>query len=107
MQAGALNIKVGVLSKENKVPEGTRVFYTTPFITTIIGQFTRKFRKLRQNITKAFLKLSKETEAGKRILELQRASGFIATDAENYGDIEKAARKAGLLNKQFLWVPYY
>jgi hypothetical protein len=28
---------------------------------------------------------------------LQRASGFIATDAENYGDIEKAARKAGLL----------
>lgn len=99
VQAGALNIKVWEkLSKENKVPEGTRVFYTTPFYYDYNWTIHKEVSEtVRQSITKAFLKLSNDTEAGKRILELQRASGFIATSAENYGDIEKAARKAGLL----------
>ena len=99
VQAGALNIKVWEkLSKENKVPEGTRVFYTTPFYYDYNWSVHKEVSEtIRQNITKAFLKLSNDTEVGKRILELQRAPGFIATDAENYGDIENAARKAGLL----------
>ena len=48
-------------------------------------------------IANAFLMLTEETDVGKRILELQRASRFIPTNAENYEDIEKAARNAGLL----------
>ena len=41
--------------------------------------------------------LSPATAEGKQVLELQRATRFIPTRAENYKGIETAARSAGLL----------
>jgi phosphonate transport system substrate-binding protein len=52
---------------------------------------------LREKLTQAFLSLSKDTAEGKEILELQRATRFVPTKAENYKGIEAAARSAGLL----------
>ena len=50
-----------------------------------------------KKLTDAFLKLDATNPAHKEILDLQRASKFIATRAENYKGIEEAARSAGLL----------
>ena len=99
VQAGALNIKVWEkLSQEGKVPEGTRVFYTTPYYYDYNWTVHQEIPEVtRKKIANAFLMLTEETDVGKRILELQRASRFIPTNAENYEDIEKAARNAGLL----------
>ncbi|NBY16731.1 MAG: putative selenate ABC transporter substrate-binding protein, partial [Betaproteobacteria bacterium] len=52
---------------------------------------------MREKLKQAFLGLSKSTPEGKEILELQRASRFVPTQAENYKDIEGAARSAQLL----------
>ena len=52
---------------------------------------------LRDKIAKAFLDLSKTTPEGKEILELQRATRFVPTQADNYKGIEAAARSAELL----------
>ncbi len=51
----------------------------------------------RDKLAKAFLDLSRGTPEGKEILELQRATKFVPTKAENYKGIETAARSAGLL----------
>ncbi|NCN97502.1 MAG: putative selenate ABC transporter substrate-binding protein, partial [Rhodoferax sp.] len=51
----------------------------------------------RNTLTQAFLGLSSKTAPGKEILELQRASRFVTTQASNYDSIEQAARSAGLL----------
>ena len=100
VDAGALNISVWEkLVAEKKVdPAVVRVFYTTP------GYFDYNWSvrsdmnpALKKKITDAFLALDKSTPEGKEILELQRATKFIPTKAENYGDIEKAAHNAGLL----------
>jgi phosphonate transport system substrate-binding protein len=48
-------------------------------------------------LVKAFLSLDRNTAEGKEILDLQRATRFIPTRAENYKGIEQAARSAGLL----------
>jgi ABC-type phosphate/phosphonate transport system substrate-binding protein len=40
---------------------------------------------------------TRDTPEGKEILELQRATRFIPTKADNYKGIEAAARSAGLL----------
>jgi phosphonate transport system substrate-binding protein len=52
---------------------------------------------LREKLTQAFLALDRGTPEGKEVLELQRATRFIPTRAENYKGIEAAARNAGLL----------
>ena len=52
---------------------------------------------LREKVAKAFLDLSRNTPEGKDILELQRATKFVPTKADNYKGIETAARSAGLL----------
>ena len=52
---------------------------------------------LRDKIAQAFLSLSKATPEGKEILELQRATRFVPTQADNYKGIEAAARSAELL----------
>ena len=44
-----------------------------------------------------FLWLNKNDPQGKEILDLQRATRFIPTKAENYNAIEAAAHNAGLL----------
>ena len=52
---------------------------------------------LRDKVTKAFLALDKATPEGKEVLDVQRATRFVATKVENYKGIEAAAKSAGLL----------
>ena len=100
VEAGALNASVW----EKFVADGkvdttkVKVFYTTP------GYFDYNWTvradmpaALREKLTKAFLALDKNTPEGKEILDLQRATRFVATKADNYKGIEAAARSAGLL----------
>ena len=100
VDAGALNISVWEKLVEGKKvdPKQVRVFYTTP------GYFDYNWTvrsdmdpALKKKITDAFLALDESTPQGKEILELQRASKFVPTKAENYKAIEAAARNAGLL----------
>jgi phosphonate transport system substrate-binding protein len=100
VDAGALSISVwDKLVAENKVdPKVVRVFYTTPGFYDYNWSVRSDMNPaLKKKLTDAFLALDKSTPEGKEILELQRASKFIPTKAENYGAIEKAAQNAGLL----------
>jgi phosphonate transport system substrate-binding protein len=100
VDAGALNISVWEkLVGEKKVdPAVVRVFYTTPgyydYNWTVRSDMSPA---LKQKITDAFLALDKSTPEGKEILELQRATRFVPTTADNYKSIEAAAHNAGLL----------
>ena len=100
VDAGALNISVWEkLVKENKVDVSqVRVFFTTPgyydYNWTVRADMKAE---LRNKITSSFLALDKNDAQGKEILDLQRASRFVPTKAENYAAIEAAARNAGLL----------
>ncbi len=100
VEAGALNISVW----EKFVADGkvdtnkVKVFFTTP------GYFDYNWTvhadmpaAMKEKLTKAFLSLDRNTPEGKEILDLQRATRFIPTKAENYKGIEAAARSAGLL----------
>jgi phosphonate transport system substrate-binding protein len=102
VDAGALNISVWEkLVSQGKVDRNAvRVFYTTP------GYFDYNWTvrsdmdpALRRKLADAFLALNKGDAQGKEILELQRATRFIPTKAENYESIEKAAQQAGLLKQ--------
>jgi phosphonate transport system substrate-binding protein len=100
VDAGALNISVWEkLVADKKVdPTKVRVFYTTPtyfdYNWTVHADMPVAQR---EKLTKAFLDLSKATPEGREILELQRATRFLPTQATNYKGIESAARNAGLL----------
>ncbi|MEC4718910.1 putative selenate ABC transporter substrate-binding protein [Noviherbaspirillum sp. CPCC 100848] len=100
VDAGALNISVWEkLVSQNKVDSSKlRVFYTTPgyfdYNWTVRSDMNPELRK---KITDAFLALNMNDAQGREILELQRATRFIPTKAENYASIEKAAQQAGLL----------
>lgn len=79
-------------------PKMMHVFYTTP------GYHDHSWTvradmdvNLRQKLIDAFLALDRNIGHDKEVLELQRASRFIAARAENYDVIEAAARSAGLL----------
>ncbi len=100
VQAGALNIQVWerfVAEKKVDVSK-VRVFYTTPpFFDYNWSVHAEMPAATREKLKQAFLGLSKSTAEGKEILELQRASRFVATQAENYKEIEEAARSAQLL----------
>ena len=52
---------------------------------------------LTKKLTDAFLKLDSGQPAMKEIMDLQRASKFIPTQASNYDGIEAAAQSAGLI----------
>ena len=52
---------------------------------------------LTKKLTDAFLKLDPAKPEHKEIMNLQRASKFIATQASNYDGIEAAAKSAGLI----------
>jgi phosphonate transport system substrate-binding protein len=101
VQAGALNISVWEKFVQDKKVDTNqvKVFYTTPpyydYNWTVRADLDAK---LREALQKAFLDLSPNTVEGKQILELQRATRFVPTKAENYASIEAAARNAGLLN---------
>ncbi len=100
VDAGALNISVWekLLAQGKVDTTQVRVFYTTP------GYFDYNWTVrsdmdpvLRKKLSDAFLALDAKNPQDKEILDLQRATRFIPTRAENYGNIEKAARSAGLL----------
>lgn len=100
VDAGAVNISVWDKFVADKKVDTTkvRVFYTTPayfdYNWTVHADMPAA---LRERLTKAFLDLNKNTAEGKEILELQRATRFIPTKAENYKGIEASARNASLI----------
>ena len=100
VQAGALNVSVwDKFVADKKVdPTTVRVFYTTPpyfdYNWTVHADMPAATR---EKLAKALLDLNKNTPEGKEILDLQRATRFVPTKAENYQGIEAAARSAGLL----------
>ena len=100
VQAGALNISVwDRFVAEKKVDTSkVRVFFTTPayydYNWTVHADMPAA---LRDKLSKAFLDLSRDTAEGKEILDLQRATRFVPTKADNYKGIEAAARSAELL----------
>jgi phosphonate transport system substrate-binding protein len=100
VDAGALNISVwDKLVADKKVdPAKVRVFFTTPayydYNWTVHADMPAAQR---ERLAKAFLDLNKSTPEGRDILDLQRATRFVPTRAENYKGIEAAARNAGLL----------
>jgi phosphonate transport system substrate-binding protein len=100
VDAGALNISVWDKFVADKKVDTTkvRVFYTTPayfdYNWTVHADMPAA---LRTKLTQAFLDLNSNTPEGKALLDLQRASRFIPTEAANYKGIEAAARSAGLL----------
>jgi len=100
VDAGALNISVWEkLIAQGKVDTNVvRVFYTTPGYYDYNWSVRSDMNPVvRQKLTDAFLALNKNDAQGKEILELQRATRFIPTKAENYSAIEAAAHNAGLL----------
>jgi phosphonate transport system substrate-binding protein len=100
VQAGALNISVWekFVADKKVDPAKLHVFYTTPpyfdYNWTVHADMPAA---LREKLTQALLSLSRDTAEGKEILDLQRATRFVPSKAENYQGIETAARSAGLL----------
>ena len=100
VQAGALNISVWEKFVADKKVDTTkvRVFYTTPTYYDYNWSVHADMpAALREKLTQALLSLSRDTAEGKEILDLQRATRFLPSKAENYKGIEAAARSAGLL----------
>ena len=100
VEAGVLNASVwDKLVEEKKVDtKKVAVIWTTPpyydYNWTVRGDLDPALVK---KLTAAFLKLDPKKPADKELLDLQRASRFVATRPENYKGIEAAARSAGLL----------
>ena len=100
VEAGALNISVWEKFVADKKVDTSKVsvFFTTPpyfdYNWTVHADMPAATR---EKLTKAFLALNSNTPEGKEILDLQRATRFVATKADNYKGIEQAARSAGLL----------
>src|SRR5262249_25983666 len=100
VQAGALNISGWEkLGSEKKVgTHKVRVSYTTPpYYDYNWSVHADMPAALREKLTSALLALDRTTPEGKEILDLQRATRFIPTKAENYKGIEAAARSGSLL----------
>jgi phosphonate transport system substrate-binding protein len=100
VDAGALNISVWEKFVTDKKVDTSKVkvIYTTPpyfdYNWTVHADM---LPAQREKLTRAFLDLNKSTPEGREILELQRATRFIPTKADNYKSIEAAARSAGLI----------
>lgn len=100
VQAGALNISVWDKFVAEKKVDTTKVraFYTTPpYFDYNWSVHADMPAALRQKLADALLSLNRNTPEGKEILDLQRATRFVPTKAENYKGIEAAARSAELL----------
>jgi len=99
-EAGVLNASVMDKLVETKNPnaEKVRVLAVTPpyydYNWTVRPGLDPALTK---KLTDAFLKLDPANPAMKEIMDLQRASKFIATQNSNYDGIESAARSAGLV----------
>ncbi|WP_310567637.1 putative selenate ABC transporter substrate-binding protein [Hydrogenophaga sp.] len=100
VQGGALNISVWekFVADKKVDPAKVRVIFTTPpYYDYNWSVHADMPAATRQKLADALLSLSKATPEGKEILELQRATKFVPTKAENYKGIEAAARSAELL----------
>ena len=100
VDVGALNISVWdkfVADKKVDTSKVFVVFTTQPYFDYNWTVHADMPVAQREKLTQAFLDLNKNTAEGKEILELQRATRFVPTKAENYKGIETAARSAGLL----------
>src|SRR5205085_3178188 len=97
-EAGVLNASVmdKLLEAKNPNVEKVRVLAVTPpyfdYNWTVRPGLDPALTK---KLTDAFLKLDAARPATKEIMDLQRASRFIATQNSNYDGIEAAARSAG------------
>jgi phosphonate transport system substrate-binding protein len=100
VEAGVLNASVwDKLVEEKRVDtRKVTVIWTTPpyydYNWTVRGDLDPALVK---KLTDAFLRLDPRNPGDKELLDLQRASKFVATRPENYKGIEAAARSAGLL----------
>jgi phosphonate transport system substrate-binding protein len=100
VDAGALNISVWNKMLDEKKIDASQmsVFYTTPpyfdYNWTVRGDLDAA---LIAKVREAFLSLDPKNPEHKAILDLQRASKFVATNVKNYDGIEAAAKAAGLL----------
>ena len=100
VDAGALNISVWekfVADKKVDTDKVHVIFTTPPYFDYNWTVHADMPAAMKEKIARAFLDLNKNTEQGKELLELQRATRFISTKPENYKGIEAAARSAGLL----------
>jgi phosphonate transport system substrate-binding protein len=99
-EAGVLNASVldKLVESKNANAEKVRVLAITPpyfdYNWTVRPGLDPAVTK---KLTDAFLKLDPANPAMKEIMDLQRASKFIATQNSNYDGIEAAARSAGLV----------
>lgn len=99
-EAGALNASVydKLIEKGDANAGAVRILQKTPpyydYNWTVRGNLDAALVK---KLTAAFLDLDPKDPAHKEILDLQRATRFVATRPENYRGIEEAARSAGLL----------
>ena len=100
VDAGALNASVwDKLVLEGRV-DASRVkpFYRTPVYHDYNWTVRRDMdAALRDQITQAFLELDPAKPSDRVILDLQRASRFVPTRAQNYEAIEQIARSADLI----------
>jgi len=100
VDAGVLNSSVWekLLEQDKVNTDKVRVYAVTPtyydYNWTVRGDLDPA---LVEKIKAAFLALDPANPEHKAILDLQRASRFVPTKAENYQGIEEAARAAGLL----------
>jgi phosphonate transport system substrate-binding protein len=100
VDAGALNISVWdkfVADKKVDTSKVKVIFTTPPYFDYNWTVHADMPAAQREKLTKAFLSLSSATPEGKEVLDLQRATRFVPTKAENYKGIEAAGRNAGLL----------
>ncbi len=100
VDAAALDITVWKkFVSENKVDtKAVDVFFSTPpYFNYNWSVHADMPADLRNRLQKALLALDPATPEGKEILQLNRATRYIATQPENYKGIEAAARSAGLL----------
>ena len=98
--AGVLNTSVWDKLVESKKVDTSkvRVFATTPtyfdYNWTVRGNLDPAIVK---KLKDAFLALDPSKPEHKAIMDLQRASKFVATESKNYDGIEAAGKSAGLL----------
>ena len=100
VDAGALNVSVWDKFVADKKVDTTKVkviFTTPPYFDYNWTVHADMPAAQREKLTKAFLSLNPATPEGKEVLDLQRATRFVPTKAENYKGIEAAGRNAGLL----------
>jgi phosphonate transport system substrate-binding protein len=100
VEAAALDITVWrKFVSENRVDtKAVDVFFTTPpYFNYNWSVHADMPAEMRARVQKALLDIDPATPEGREILQLNRATRYIPTSADNYRGIEAAARSAGLL----------